>query len=63
MANIWRNRIWAGTKTFQECPTRYKADVEALMRQDVADGKHSVEEFEEKTGKPYYDEEAEAEEE
>lgn len=53
MANVWRNRIWAGTKTFDECPARYKADVEALMRQDVADGKHTPEEFEEKTGKPY----------
>ena len=53
MANIWRNRIWAETKTFEECPDRYKADVEALMRQDVADGKHSADEFEEKTGKPY----------
>ena len=55
MANIWRNRIWAGTKTFDECPTRYKDDVEALMRQDVADGKHTAEEFEEKTGIPYED--------
>jgi len=53
MANIWRNRIWAGTKTFAECPARYKADVEALMRQDVADGKHTAREFEEKTGIPY----------
>lgn len=53
MANVWRNRIWAWTKTFEECPDRYKADVEALMRQDVADGKHTPEEFEEKTGKSY----------
>lgn len=53
MANIWRNRIWAGTKTFDECPDRYKDDVEALMRQDVADGKHTAEEFTEKTGIPY----------
>jgi len=53
MANIWRNRIWAGTKTFAECPTRYKADVEVLMRVDVETGKHTAEEFEEKTGKPY----------
>ena len=58
MANIWRNRIWAGTKTFEECPTRYKADVEALMRQDVADGKYTADDFEEKTGKPYNKKEA-----
>ncbi len=55
MANIWRNRIWAGTKTFQECPARYKDDVETLMRQDVAAGKHTAEEFEEKTGIPFED--------
>lgn len=53
MAVIWRNRIWAGTKTFQQCPTRYKADVEELMREDVANGDYTPEEFEEKTGKPY----------
>ena len=53
MANIWRNRIWAGTKTFQECPTRYKKDVETLMREDVETGKHTAEEFEEKTNIPY----------
>lgn len=53
VASCWRNRIWAGTKTFAECPDRYKADVEALMREDVATGKHTPEEFEEKTGKPY----------
>lgn len=53
MANVWRNRIWAGTKTFEECPTRYKDAVEDLMRHDVEDGKHTAEEFEEKTGKPY----------
>ena len=53
MANVWRNRIWAGTKTYQRCPDRYKADVLTLMREDVANGKHTVEEFEEKTGEPY----------
>lgn len=56
MANIWRNRIWAGTKTFDECPDRYKADVEKLMREDVTKGKHTPEEFEEKTGIPYWGE-------
>lgn len=53
MANIWRNRIWAGTKTYAECPARYKSDVLSLMIQDVVDGKHTEEEFEEKTGQPY----------
>ena len=53
MANIWRNRIWAGTKTFDECPDRYKDDVEVLMRQDVKEGKYTAEEFTEKTDIPY----------
>ena len=53
MARVWANRIWAGTKTYQECPQRYKRDVEATMRQDVENGKHTAEEFEEKTGIPY----------
>ena len=53
MANVWRNRIWAATKTFEQCPARYKKDVETLMREDVANGRHSAEEFEEKTGIPY----------
>lgn len=53
MANIWRNRIWARTKTYAQCPARYKADVIALMREDVADGLHTVAEFEELTDEPY----------
>lgn len=51
----WRDEIWAGTKTFEECPEEYKANVEALMRQDVEDGIHTPEEFEEKTDIPYED--------
>ena len=53
MANIWRNRIWAGTKTYDECPARYKAAVIELMREDVADGLHTAEEFYDKTHEPY----------
>lgn len=56
MAKIWRNRIWASTKTYKECPERYRADVLDLMRQDVAEGKHTPEEFEKKTGIPYWSE-------
>lgn len=58
MASIWRNRIWAGTKTFDELHAkaqRYEEEVLRLMREDVANGKHSAEEFEEKTGIPYED--------
>ena len=31
MAKIWRNRIEGGTKTFEECPDRYKDDVLQLI--------------------------------
>ena len=52
MAKIWRNQIWLGNKEFSSCPQRYKADVERLMREDVENGLHTAEEFEEKTGMP-----------
>ena len=58
MAKIWRNQIWLGNKKFSSCPQRYKADVERLMREDVAKGLYTAEEFEEKTGIPYIVEDA-----
>lgn len=56
MAKIWRNRIEAGDQQFEDCPARYKPQVLALMRQDVADGIITAERFEELTGVPYEDE-------
>ena len=53
MAKIWRNQILAGHKTYAECPTRYKAQVLALLRQDVVNGVITAEQFEELTGQPY----------
>lgn len=53
MAKIWRNRIEAGDQQFLHCPARYKDQVLALMRQDVADGIITAERFEELTGQPY----------
>ena len=53
MAKIWRNRIEGGTKTFEECPDRYKDDVLELMQQDVETGKISKEEYTELTGMDY----------
>lgn len=53
IAKIWRNRIEAGDKTFEECPARYKAEVLEIMRQDVVDGIITAEQFEELTGQPY----------
>ena len=53
MPKIWRNRIIAGDKTYAECPARYKNQVLALLREDVANGVISAEQFEELTGIPY----------
>ena len=53
MAKIWRNRIEGGTKTFKECPDRYKEDVLELMQQDVENGKISKEKYKELTGMDY----------
>ena len=53
MAKIWRNRIIAGDKTYEECPVRYKTQVLALLRADVENGVITAEQFEEITGQPY----------
>lgn len=56
MAKIWRNRIIARTKHYEDCPEKYKATVLALLKQDVKNGVITAEEFEEFTGEPYEDE-------
>ena len=53
MAKIWRNRIIAGDKQYSNCPPAYKAGVKALLKQDVADGVITVQEYEEYTGEAY----------
>ena len=55
MERIWANRLWAGTKTWDDCPTPRKPGVEAIMRQDVAQRKPNctAERFEAITGKPF----------
>ena len=53
IAKIWRNRIEAGTQSFDDCPEKYQAMVLQLMREDVAIGRITAEEFEELTGEPY----------
>ena len=55
MAKIWRNRIVGETKTFEQCPDRYKGEVLELMRKDVANGDLSAEKFEAITGLTYGD--------
>ena len=53
MAKIWRNRIIAGDKLYSSCPAAYKPAVKALLRQDVADGTITAEQYETFTGEPY----------
>ncbi len=53
MAKIWRNRIIAGTRTYQEVPLLWKAQVKNLLRQDVANGVITAERYEEIVGEPY----------
>lgn len=53
MAKIWRNRIIAGDQEYSHCPAKYKAQVLALLKNDVAQGTISAERFEELTGQPY----------
>ena len=47
MVKIWRNRIWAGTQSLNNCPLRYKVGAMELMSQDVSDGVHSITELKE----------------
>lgn len=53
MAKIWRNRIIARDKTFEECPKKYKNQVLELLRADVENNVITPEEFEELTSQPY----------
>lgn len=53
IARIWRNRIEAGTQEFDRCPSKYRPLVLSLMRQDVADGVITADEFKELTGEDY----------
>lgn len=55
MGKIWRNRLIAGTQFFSECPDKYKEEVVALLKEEVANGNPdcTAERFEEITGMPY----------
>ena len=67
MAKIWRNRIEAGTQMLSHCPQKYRADVIALIQEDLETGAYTEaqlrqlvvtgmmteEEYEEITGEPY----------
>ena len=53
MAKIWHNRILAGTRTYEEVPNTWKAQVKALFRKDVEDGVITEEQYEEIIGEDY----------
>jgi len=56
MVAIYRNRIWAGDYNYNSTAKAYlklKDKVTTLMREDVAEGKHTAEEFKEITGLDY----------
>lgn len=53
MAKIWHKRILAGTQSYNDCPLKYKADVKAMLIEDVENGVITAEEYEEITGEPY----------
>ena len=54
MDKVWASRVWAGAKTLGDA-TRVgrRESVKAVMRQDVADGKHTSAEYEAVTGAEY----------
>ncbi len=53
MNRIWANRLEAGTKTWDECPTSRKSAVDLILRQDVAAGKIAAARYSEITGAAY----------
>lgn len=53
MAKIWRNRIIAGDKLFENCPAVYKEAVKNLLKQDVVNGVITESDYEEYTGEKY----------
>lgn len=60
MAKIFRRRIIAGTRTYEEVPSRWKSEVKELLKEDVARGTimddgsiFTAEKYEELVGEPY----------
>lgn len=53
MAKIWHNRILAGTRTYDEVPATWKAQVKVLFKADVVNGVISAEEYEVIVGEAY----------
>ena len=53
MDRIWANRLEAGTQIWADVPDRRKSAVDAILRQDVADGVITAERYREITGNDY----------
>ena len=53
MARIWARRLEAGTQEWTKCPTRYKEQTKAVLKQDVADGIISNARYKEITGEDF----------
>lgn len=53
MNRIWANRLEAGTQSWSACPASRKAAVDAILRQDVVDGKITAARYSEITGESY----------
>lgn len=53
MDRIWANRLEAGTQKWADCPDSRKAAVDAILRQDVENGKITAEQYTEITGEAY----------
>lgn len=53
MAKIWRNRIIAGDKQYENCPAVYRPAVKVLLKKDVKNGVITGQEFEKITGEAY----------
>lgn len=53
MNRIWANRLEAGTQIWTDVPESRKSAVDAILRQDVADGIITAERYKEITGNDY----------
>ena len=53
MNRIWANRLEAGTKSWEDCPANRKNAVDAILKEDVENGKISAERYTEITGNVY----------
>lgn len=53
MARIWARRLEAGTQEWANCPTRYREQTKAVLKQDVADNIISRDRYKEITGEDF----------